>query len=127
MTTVIKRYHNRKLYDVEQSRYVTSDDLALKIREGQTIRVLDHESDEDITTTVLAKVLQQTGMSASLLHHMIRFGATSVEEGLSQAQRGISELQEDLRQQDLVDIEQKIETLERLISELVGIHEETEN
>jgi polyhydroxyalkanoate synthesis repressor PhaR len=113
MMTVIKRYQNRKLYDVEQSRYVTTDDLARMIREGQTVRVIDHETDDDITPLVLTNVLKQSDMSASLLHHMIRFGA-------------ISQLHEDVRQQDLEELERKIDTLEHLISDLVGIQENSE-
>lgn len=127
MMTVIKRYQNRKLYDVEQSRYVTTDDLARMIREGQTVRVIDHETEEDITSLVLTNVLKQSDMSTSLLHHMIRFGATSVEEGLSEARRGISQLQEEVRQQDLEELERKIDTLEQLISDLVGIQESSEH
>lgn len=114
MTTVIKRYQNRKLYDVDQSRYVTTDDLARMIREGQTVCVMDHETDEDITSTILTNVLKQSEMSASLLHHMIRFGA-------------ISQLQEDVRQMELEDLERKIDTLEQLISELVGIQQNSEH
>lgn len=113
MTTVIKRYQNRKLYDVEQSRYVTTDDLARMIREGQTVQVIDHETDDDITPMVLTNILKQTDMSASLLHHMIRFGA-------------ISQLQEDVRQLELEDLERKINTLEQLVSELAGIQEHSE-
>lgn len=111
--TVIKRYQNRKLYDVEQSRYVTTDDLARMIREGQTVQVIDHETDDDITPTVLTTILKQTDMSASLLHHMIRYGA-------------ISQLQEDVRQLELEDLERKIDTLEQLISELVAVQEHTD-
>lgn len=113
MTTVIKRYQNRKLYDVEQSRYVTTDDLARMIREGQTVQVIDHETDDDITSAVLTNVLKQSEMSANLLHHMIRFGA-------------ISQLQEDVRQQELEDLERKIDTLEQLISQLVATQEPSE-
>ncbi len=127
MKTVIKRYQNRKLYDVEQSRYVTTDDIGTMIREGQTVQVLDYDTDNDITNTVLANVLRQTGLSEALLHQMIRYGSKSVELGLDQARRGITELQEDVRQQDMDELEEKIERLERLISELVGQHDETEH
>ena len=113
MTTVIKRYQNRKLYDVEQSRYVTIEDLARMIREGQTVQVIDHETDDDISTQILANILKQTDMSAGLLHHMIRFGA-------------ISELQDDVRQLELEDLELKIETLEQLVSQLVSVQETNE-
>ncbi len=127
MKTVIKRYQNRKLYDVERSRYVTTDDIGAMIRDGQTVQVLDYDTENDITNTVLANVLRQTGLSEALLHQMIRYGSKSVELGLDQARRGISELQEDVRQQDMDELEEKIERLERLISELVGQHDETEH
>ena len=38
---VIKRYSNRKLYDTHESRYVTLDQLAELIRQGEEIRVMD--------------------------------------------------------------------------------------
>jgi polyhydroxyalkanoate synthesis repressor PhaR len=125
MKTVIKRYQNRKLYDVERSRYVTTGEIGIMIRDGQTIQVLDYDTENDITNTVLANVLKQTGLSETLLHQMIRYGSKSIEVGLDQARRGISELQEDVRQQDMDELEEKIERLERLISELVGQHDET--
>jgi polyhydroxyalkanoate synthesis repressor PhaR len=125
MRTVIKRYQNRKLYDVERSRYVTTEEIGVMIRDGQTVQVLDYDTDNDITNTVLGNVLKQTGLSETLLHQMIRYGSKSIEVGLDQARRGISELQEDVRQQDMDELEEKIERLERLISELVGQHDET--
>ena len=36
-TKIIKRYANRKLYDTVQSCYVTLDDIADMIKEGQEI------------------------------------------------------------------------------------------
>jgi polyhydroxyalkanoate synthesis regulator protein len=36
----IRRYSNRKLYDTEQSHYVTLTDLAKLIRDGEEIRVI---------------------------------------------------------------------------------------
>src|SRR5690606_16159457 len=99
--------------------YVTTDDIGTMIREGQTVQVLDYDTDNDITNTVLANVLRQTGLSEALLHQMIRYGSKSIELGLDQARRGISKLQEDVRQQDMDELEEKIERLERLISELV--------
>lgn len=127
MKTVIKRYQNRKLYDVGRSRYVTTEDVGTMIRDGKTVQVLDYDTENDITNTVLANVLRQTGLSEALLHQMIRYGSKSVELGLDQARRGIFELQEDVRQQDMDELEEKIERLERLISELVGQHDETEH
>ncbi len=54
---VIKRYANRKLYDTESKRYVTLEDLADFIRVGEEVRVVDHVSGEDLTSTTLLQVI----------------------------------------------------------------------
>jgi len=53
----IKRYPNRKLYDTENSRYITLDEIAEFLREGGEVRVVDSRSSEDITAVTLAQVL----------------------------------------------------------------------
>lgn len=45
----IKRYQNRKLYDTHQSCYVTLEEIAQIIREGNEIQVIDNKSKNDIT------------------------------------------------------------------------------
>ena len=47
---VIKRYSNRKLYDTHESRYVTLDQLAELIRQGEEIRVMDNTTERDLTS-----------------------------------------------------------------------------
>lgn len=54
---VIKRYSNRKLYDAESKRYVTLDDVAGFIRQGDDVRVVDHVSGEDLTSTTLLQII----------------------------------------------------------------------
>jgi polyhydroxyalkanoate synthesis repressor PhaR len=46
---IIKRYQNRKLYDTYQSCYVTLEEIAQIIREGNEIQVIDNKSKNDIT------------------------------------------------------------------------------
>jgi polyhydroxyalkanoate synthesis repressor PhaR len=53
----IKRYPNRKLYDLERKQYVTLDDIYLMIQEGLDIRVMDHESGEDLTGVTLSQII----------------------------------------------------------------------
>lgn len=53
----IKRYRNRRLYDVEASRTITQTDLAGMIKEGQQVRVVDSGTGRDITVAVLGRVL----------------------------------------------------------------------
>lgn len=54
---VIKRYANRKLYDTDSKRYVTLEDLAEFIRQGEDVRVVDHVSGEDLTSVTLLQVV----------------------------------------------------------------------
>lgn len=54
---VIKRYSNRKLYDTEQSRYITLLELGALLQEGVTIEVHDNNTKEDLTEITLAQVL----------------------------------------------------------------------
>ncbi len=53
----IKRYPNRKLYDLDRKQYVTLDDIFLMIQGGEDIRVLDHESGEDLTSITLSQII----------------------------------------------------------------------
>ena len=46
---IIKRYQNRKLYDTFQSCYVTLEEIAQIIREGNEIKVIDNKTKGDIT------------------------------------------------------------------------------
>jgi polyhydroxyalkanoate synthesis repressor PhaR len=55
----IKKYANRRLYDTGKSSYITLDDLAKMVRDGQEFRVLDAKSDEDITHNVLTQIIME--------------------------------------------------------------------
>ncbi len=55
---VIKRYRNRRLYDTESSRTVTQFDVARMIREGHQVQVIDSATGEDITVSVLGRIMQ---------------------------------------------------------------------
>ena len=54
---LIKRYANRKLYDTESKRYITLDGIAEMIRQQQDVRVVDHETGEDITALTQAQII----------------------------------------------------------------------
>ena len=54
---LIKRYANRKLYDTESKRYVTLEDLAGFIRQGEELKVVDHVTGEDLTSVTLFQVI----------------------------------------------------------------------
>lgn len=55
--TVIKRYSNRRLYDTLHSRYVTLDEMALRIRDGEDFRVVDAEDETDLTHLIHLQIM----------------------------------------------------------------------
>ena len=60
MKTVIKRYQNRKLYDTNQSKYVTLKELERVVGQGREIQVIDQKDESDITTIVLLQIMLQS-------------------------------------------------------------------
>src|SRR5690606_32770424 len=56
-TKIIKRYQNRKLYDTQQSCYVTLDDIAKMIRNNEEVMVIDNKSKNDITAATLTQII----------------------------------------------------------------------
>ena len=80
MAYVIKRYSNRKLYDTQESRYVTLDEIEEMIRNGQEISVVDAASGEDLTSVTLTQIILEKERShrgalpAAFLHQLIKHG-----------------------------------------------------
>lgn len=64
---LVKKYANRRLYDTSQSRYVTLDELAERIRGGQQLRVEDAKTGADLTQSVLAQIILESRGAAKLL------------------------------------------------------------
>lgn len=56
---VIKRYSNRKLYDTQDSRYVTLQQIGEMVREGEDVRIIDNKTKEDKTEVTLALILSE--------------------------------------------------------------------
>jgi len=98
MVRLIKRYGSRKLYDTEESRYVSLEEIAAWIRNGQEIRVVDNKTGEDVTVATLAQVISEEGRKGTslfpsdLLHELIRAGGQAVSTGMEQIQEGVSRL-----------------------------------
>ncbi len=80
MPYVIKRYSNRKLYDTQESRYVTLEDLEELIRQGKEISVVDASTSEDLTSVTLAQIIlenersRRTALPTAFLHQLIKHG-----------------------------------------------------
>lgn len=87
-TVLIKKYGNRRLYDTSDSRYVTLDELAQKIRSGADLRIVDAQTGEDLTQATLTQIVLETGHAAKflptqLLTQMIRLSDDALAEFFS--------------------------------------------
>jgi polyhydroxyalkanoate synthesis repressor PhaR len=54
-----KKYPNRRLYDLEESQYVTVDDVRKFILKGESIHVTDSKDGHDITRQILLQILSE--------------------------------------------------------------------
>jgi polyhydroxyalkanoate synthesis repressor PhaR len=88
MVRLIKRYESRKLYDTEESRYVSLDEIAEWVREGQEIRVVDNANSEDVTAQTLAQIILGEGRDG-VMHDLVRFGEKALTTGVEQVQQGV--------------------------------------
>jgi len=80
MAYVIKRYSNRKLYDTQESRYVTLEEIEEMIRAGREISVVDASSGEDLTSVTLTQIIlenernHRANLPSAFLHQLIKHG-----------------------------------------------------
>jgi polyhydroxyalkanoate synthesis repressor PhaR len=81
-----KKYPNRRLYDIEESRYVTVEDLRKIVLSGESISVVDSKTDKDLTRTVLMQIIsEQEGeghepiLTNRVLEQLVRFYGDPVQ------------------------------------------------
>jgi len=98
MIRQIKRYESRKLYDTEESRYVSLEEIGEFVRRGQEVQVVDNASGEDVTAQTLTLVILEDGrsgrsrLSTDLLHDLLRRGEEALNSGVEQVQHGVDRL-----------------------------------
>ncbi|KTD19650.1 polyhydroxyalkanoate synthesis regulator DNA-binding domain-containing protein [Legionella londiniensis] len=77
MTRLIKKYKNRRLYDMDNSQYITLEDLKQYVLKGYDFRVEDSTTGNDITNAILLQILVETQaaptqfLSSTLLRQLI--------------------------------------------------------
>jgi polyhydroxyalkanoate synthesis repressor PhaR len=86
-TITIKKYSNRRLYDMTQKRYITLEELRDLIQGGAAVQVLDSKTSEDLTQPVLIQLILETEkapfqglLTTELLHTMIRYQDKSLSD-----------------------------------------------
>ena len=88
---VIKRYANRKLYDTQNSRYVTLDQIAEMIRGGEDVKIVDNNSKEDLTAFTLAQIIfeeekkQKQFLPLAAMRNIIQTGGQSITNFVAEA------------------------------------------
>ncbi|MES9851253.1 MAG: polyhydroxyalkanoate synthesis repressor PhaR [Candidatus Thiodiazotropha sp. L084R] len=76
---IIKKYPNRRLYDTEQSKYITLTQLRQLIVGGELIKVIDSTTEDDITRSILLQIILESEsggkplFTADMLSQIIRF------------------------------------------------------
>jgi polyhydroxyalkanoate synthesis repressor PhaR len=82
----IKKYANRRLYNTGTSTYVTLEDLAIMVKNGEDFVVFDAKTGEDITRSVLAQIVSeqeskegQSLLPIAFLRQLIRFYGDSMQ------------------------------------------------
>lgn len=84
---IVKKYSNRRLYDTQESRYITLEELAERIRQGAEARVVDAKTNEDLTQATLTQIIIESRGAARLLPvplltQLIRMGDDALAEFL---------------------------------------------
>jgi polyhydroxyalkanoate synthesis repressor PhaR len=131
MIRLIKRYGggSRKLYDTEESRYVSLEEIAGWIRQGQQLRIVDSKTAEDVTAATLAQVIYEgekrgvSFLSGDFLHQIIRRGGEAVSGQVDQLQAGVDRLVRRLppvrrARGEIVELRRSLTELERLVGAL---------
>lgn len=86
---IIKKYANRRLYDTEDSRYVTLKDIKKIIALGSDVTILDDTSGQDITRALLLQIVseQELGgtplLNEAVLNQLIRFYGHPMQDMMS--------------------------------------------
>ncbi len=103
---VIKRYANRKLYDTQDSRYVTLEQISEMIRVGENVRVMDNNSKEDLTSVTLAQIIfeeekkKKSFLPLGALRKIIQGGGESLHELMNQLSEGAGKVGRVFRSDD---------------------------
>ena len=86
---LLKKYPNRRLYDTQTSSYVTLSQVCDLVRSGEEIQIIDSDSEEDITRSVLLQIILEMEakdeplLSANVLSDLIRFYGNTVPDFFS--------------------------------------------
>lgn len=116
-TKIIKRYQNRKLYDTDASCYVTLDEIAEMIQQGEEVMVVANRDQKDITAATLTQIIfekqkrSDSPIPIATLRHIIQQGDGSFGSFLAKNSDG--------NQMEVIrELENKIKVLSSKLEQL---------
>lgn len=56
---LIKKYPNRRLYDTQDSKYITLDDAREMVVDGMVFKVVDQKTGEELTRAILLQIIME--------------------------------------------------------------------
>ncbi len=109
----LKKYPNRRLYDTSQSCYITIDNVRDLVLKHERFRVIDSESEEDLTRFILLRIIMEQEndsdghvLTNEVLQHLIRSCGSNSQINMARfLEQSISFF---LSQQDLM--QEKVQT-----------------
>ncbi|MCP5076226.1 MAG: polyhydroxyalkanoate synthesis repressor PhaR [Rhodobacteraceae bacterium] len=106
---LINRYASRRLYNTQSSEYVTLEEVAALIRDGNDVEIKDRKTGEDLTRQYLLQIITEQEskgenvMPVNVLTGLVRSYRSSAQsvlpEFLSKSYEAFSEQQEKMVQQ----------------------------
>ncbi len=146
MPKTIKRYQNRKLYDTQDSCYVTLEDIRDMIQQGEDVQIIDNATKEDLTSVTLAQIIleeerkQKGVLPLNIFKQIIQSGGEvlkdfvqrSLESGIGEIQKAKQFVDKQIKPtvesiqsiptvaSEIRQLKSKIESLERKIKEYEG-------
>jgi len=117
---IIKRYANRKLYNTNDSCYVTLSEIAQMVKIGVDVKIVDYKSKKDITSVTLAQIIfekekRQKNLSPQTLKDIIRSGGGAITD-FFQKRVNLGQIKE--------EAEKTVEAVEKLIVKSVFTKED---
>jgi polyhydroxyalkanoate synthesis repressor PhaR len=82
----VRKYPNRRYYDVTRSKHITLEDIRSLIHEGYDVRIIDSKTSADITAKVLTQIILELdeekieALPVNLLTRLIRANDTLIKE-----------------------------------------------
>ncbi len=98
---IVKRYQNRKLYDTQNSCYVTLDEIGQMVKQGEDVKIIDNRSGDDLTSITLTQILfeeekkKKSLLPLATLKNIIQSGGESIASLLQRPFSSISNVRDE--------------------------------